>query len=186
MTAHGAAPGPGRGEVPEEERADAAGSGSGEEGSGAVPDEHWEALRARGERGPWYAEGLRFECTACGKCCHNHGDGYQYVWSTRAERRALAKHFGLSLRAFEAEYCTPVDGDLSFTSRGDACVFLEDGQCSVYALRPKQCSSFPFWPELLADPDTWERDVASFCPGAGQGPVHDLGEIRRRMKNSGF
>lgn len=156
------------------------------QGETGVPEEHWEDLAARGVEPPWYADGLRFECTACGKCCHNHGDGYQYVWSTRAERRAMAKHFGLSLRGFEAEYCVPVDGNLSFKSRGDACVFLENGRCSVYELRPKQCSTFPFWPELLLSPDTWADDVASFCPGADTGPVHGLAEIRRTMKKSGF
>jgi Fe-S-cluster containining protein len=134
---------------------------------------------------PWYVEGLRFACTACGKCCHNHGDGFAYVFSTRAERKALAQHFGLSLRAFEARYCTREAGRISFASRGDACIFLEDGRCSVYGLRPKQCRTFPFWPELLTDRETWERDVASFCPGAGQGELHDVNAIRAVMRQHG-
>lgn len=150
-----------------------------------VPESHWDALRERGESAPWYADGLRFECTACGKCCHNHGDGYEYVFSTRAERKALAAHFGLSLRRFEAEYCERVAGRLSFRGKDGACIFLEDGKCSVYALRPRQCSTFPFWPELLESRSAWERDVASFCPGVGEGPVHDLAEIRRRAAQAG-
>lgn len=135
-----------------------------------------------GEDGvPWYAEGLRFTCTACGKCCLNHGDGYQYVFSTRAERRRIAKHLGLSLRAFESEYCVSAAGSLSFGTRGDACVFLEQGRCSIYELRPNQCRTFPFWPEVLADRDTWDRDVASFCPGVGTGEFFDLNGIRKRL-----
>ena len=149
---------------------------AGEQGEAAAggPD----ADRQLPEGVPWYIEGLRFECTACGKCCKNHGDGYEYVFSTRAERKRIASHLGLSLRAFEAEYTTKVAGRLSFTFKGDACVFLEDGKCSIYAFRPLQCSTFPFWPELLEDRDTWEKDVASFCPGAGQGTLHDVAEIR--------
>lgn len=136
-------------------------------------------------RAPWYAEGLRFGCTACGKCCHNHGDGFAYVYSTRAERRALAKHLEMTLKDFEAEYCERAGAGISFKSRDDACIFLEEEKCSVYEFRPSQCRTFPFWPEVLQDEDTWERDVASFCPGVGKGKLHDLNAIRAAMKASG-
>ncbi|GJM21978.1 MAG: hypothetical protein DHS20C15_18930 [Planctomycetota bacterium] len=155
------------------------------DGDALLPEEHWDDLRAKGESPPWYADGLRFECTACGKCCHNHGDGYEYVFSSRSERKALAEHFGVSLRRFEADYCERVAGRISFRGVDGACIFLQDGQCSVYRLRPKQCSTFPFWPELLESRSTWEADVASFCPGVDQGPVHDLAEIRRRAAEAG-
>jgi uncharacterized protein len=134
---------------------------------------------------PWWFDGLRFQCTACGKCCLNHGDGFEYVYSTRQERMALAEHFGLSLRAFEERYCDRVEGLLSFKSENRACVFLKEGRCSVYALRPRQCRTFPFWSELLTDEDTWKRDVASFCPGVGQGSLHDANAIRTALHESG-
>lgn len=137
---------------------------------------------APGEDGePWYVEGLRFSCTACGKCCLNHGEGYQYVFSTRAERRRIAKRLGLSQRGFESEYCHPVMGSLSFASTGEACIFLEDGRCSIYEVRPNQCRTFPFWPEVLVDRDTWDRDVASFCPGVGSGEFFDINAIGKRL-----
>ena len=135
---------------------------------------------------PWYADGLAFECTACGKCCLNHGEGFSFVYSTFAERKALARHFGVSVAEFEREWCERVEGQLTFKSRGEACIFLDGkGRCGVYELRPRQCRTFPFWPELLTDRDTWERDVASFCPGAGQVRVHDLDSIRATMKRAG-
>ncbi|HTE05260.1 MAG TPA: YkgJ family cysteine cluster protein [Planctomycetota bacterium] len=137
---------------------------------------------ARDPAAPWWFGGLRFECTACGKCCENHGEGFEYVYSTRAERRALAVHLGITERAFEAQYCERIEGHLSFKSVERACVFLKGGRCSVYALRPSQCRTFPFWPELLTDERTWQRDVASFCPGAGQGPVRDANAIRAALR----
>ncbi len=174
---------------------------------GRDPDEEWEPLddeggetaaQAPGEAGlaawrrsqdkaaPWYSDGLRFECTACGKCCRNHGDGYEYVYASFRERKALAARFELGVRRFEQEYCDRVQGGFSFKSVGAGCVFLDkQGQCSVYELRPKQCRTFPFWPEVLADRDIWERDVASFCPGVGSGPLHGLDEIKRRMTEAG-
>ena len=146
-----------------------------------------DARRGAGELPPppWYADGLRFQCTACGKCCVNHGDGFEYVFSSRAERQALARHFGLKLAAFEQTWCERIDGvGLSFKSRDGGCIFLKAGRCSVYELRPNQCRTFPFWPELLVDEGTWQRDVASFCPGVGQGPLRDLNEIRAELQRS--
>lgn len=136
-----------------------------------------------GEPGvPWYVEGVRFQCTACGDCCKNHGEGFQYVFSTRAERRAIAQRLGMTLRNFEAEFTERVMGALSFVSKGDACVFLnEQGRCSVYEVRPKQCRTFPFWPELMDSRGAWDRDVASFCPGADKGQLYDVNEIRKRL-----
>ena len=139
------------------------------EGDGAQPERVPRPRKAKPE--PWYAAGLRFGCTACGKCCVNHGE-FSYVYSTREEREALAR------------YCEAVTGGLSLKSKDDACVFLKDGKCSVYELRPAQCRTFPFWPELLVDEDTWQRDVASFCPGVGQGPLHGVDEIRATARRS--
>lgn len=152
-------------------------------GESAEPSEPERA--PSGRREPWYADGLRFECTACGRCCTNHGDGFSYVYATRAERQAIARHLGVSLSRFDEEYCRRDRGWHVFKDAGDACIFLgKDGRCGIYALRPKQCRTFPFWPELLVDEATWEKDVASFCPGAGQGEVHDLAAIRAAMKAS--
>jgi hypothetical protein len=153
--------------------------------SGDAPAGDGDAGEEKLPRGPWYAEGLAFECTSCGKCCLNHGDGFSFVYSTRADRRAIAKQLGLSLKRFEAEYCEQAGGALSFKSKDNACIFLDGHKCTVYELRPAQCRTFPFWPEVLEDEDTWERDVASFCPGVGKGPVHDLNAIRAAMRASG-
>jgi Fe-S-cluster containining protein len=134
---------------------------------------------------PWYLEGVRFGCNACGKCCVNHGEGFDFVFSTRVERKRIAERMGISLRRFEAEYCERVAGRLSFISAGQACVFLEDGQCSVYEQRPKQCRSFPFWPELMESRSTWDKDVASFCPGVGKGELHSFADIRKQLTDAG-
>ncbi|MED5329711.1 MAG: YkgJ family cysteine cluster protein [Planctomycetota bacterium] len=137
------------------------------------------------ESSTWYEDGLRFECQACGKCCHNHGEGYAFVYSSRPERIAIAKKLNLSLKALEEKYCERVTGGWSFKSRGDACIFLnKNNQCSIYSLRPSQCQTFPFWPELLETQDRWERDVASFCLGVDQGPLHEAPEIQNYLDQS--
>jgi Fe-S-cluster containining protein len=154
-----------------------------EAAAGAEPRRVSRRRTPRPRPDPWYAPGLRFECTACGKCCTNHGE-FSAVYANREEREALARHFGLTREEFEGRYCEPVAGGVSFKSAGDACVFLRDGKCSVYVLRPAQCRTFPFWPELIASEDSWQRDVASFCPGAGKGPLHGVEEIRAAARRA--
>ena len=144
--------------------------------------------RKKAGHGPWFRDGIRFECTACGNCCRNHGDGYDYVYSTMRERRAIAAHLQLPQAEFERSYCEDVDGLLSFKSQtlaeggGKACIFLAGNRCSIYAHRPTQCRTFPFWPEVLADREVWQRDVESVCPGVGSGPLHDVAAIRETLE----
>ncbi len=149
-------------------------------------DGELDELPPSGDTPPWYVDGIRFECSACGKCCRNHGDGYAYVYADKAERTAMAESFGMTRKAFDDKYTERVPGGRSLVSKGDACVFLNDkNQCGIYEHRPRQCKTWPFWPELLEDRDTWDEDVASFCPGVGEGPLHDFATIRRTAREAG-
>jgi Fe-S-cluster containining protein len=48
-------------------------------------------------------------------------------------------------------------------ANGD-CVFLGEGRrCRIYAVRPAQCRTYPFWPELETR-QAW-RDEARRCEG---------------------
>ncbi len=132
------------------------------------------------ERRAWYADGLRFTCTKSAKCCRNHGD-YDHVYFTKAEERALARHFGTTLRDLRRRYIRIQDGYRVARARGDGCIFLSDGECSIYDVRPVPCRTWPFWPELLRRA-AWERDVLSFCPGAGIGELHSPSEVRRALR----
>lgn len=64
-------------------------------------------------------------------------------------------------------------------SDGRGCPLLgSDRSCSVHAVKPKQCATFPFWPHLLDDEKEWESAKA-FCPGidSAQGKIYSRGEI---------
>ncbi len=40
-----------------------------------------------------------------------------------------------------------------------ACIFLTpSGSCSIYDVRPVQCSTYPFWPSLLKSKETWNEE----------------------------
>ena len=125
---------------------------------------------------PFFADGVRFACTGCARCCHNRDD-YEAVWVSREEVAELARFLGVSPATVRARYLVRVGGAWSLASRGDACVFLEGSRCAVYAARPRQCRTWPFWPENLQRA-VWEREVAPFCPGVGQGRLYSAREIR--------
>ncbi len=131
------------------------------------------------QQAPWYADGLRFACTRCGHCCTGEG----YVWVDAERIAALADFLGLTPRQFSSRYVRRVGRRLSLVEKSDTdCVFWErERGCAIYPVRPTQCRTFPFWPEHLESPATWQ-EVAADCPGVDDGPVHALAAIRRQLE----
>lgn len=133
----------------------------------------------RGPRRPWYADGLRFTCRPdCGRCCTRHDD-YAYVYLDRGDVARLAALFEITTKEFRARFTKRDDGHTVLLMDEAACPFLDGARCSVYAARPGQCRSFPFWPENLTTETRWRR-LAEFCPGIGEGDVVPLHVIRDR------
>lgn len=130
---------------------------------------------------PWYAEGLSFECLPdCGRCCTRHDD-FAYVYLEPEDVQALAAHLGLPVGEFRRRWTFREEGHTALRVEGDACPFLDGSRCSVYAVRPKQCRTFPFWREFLKSPERWEA-VGRFCPGIGSGTIVPLSAIRSRSR----
>lgn len=129
----------------------------------------------------FYEKGLRFECQGSGNCCTSHGE-FGYVFLTIEDRRRFAKHLGISTAAFTRKYCSSKDGvwHLNEDPKNPDCMFLKNKRCSVYAARPTQCRTWPFWPEVM-NPKSWKSEVASFCPGVGQGRLWSKEEIETTM-----
>lgn len=133
-------------------------------------------------RAPWYAEGLAFTCRPdCGRCCTRH-DEYDYVYLGRADVARLAAHFELTIAEFKARHTKKDDGHVVLRMDGPACPYLDGSRCSVYAARPEQCRTFPFWPENLRSRSGWEA-LASFCPGVGVGDRVPLYTIREQLRS---
>ena len=125
---------------------------------------------------PWFADGLRFECTGCGDCCTGAPG---YVWVTRDEIVELAQHLGMEQSAFEQKFVRKVGVRKSLIeyANGD-CVFF-DGRtrkCSVYEARPQQCRTWPFWQSNVATPEAWQQ-TCEVCPGSGRGKLHSAERI---------
>ena len=135
---------------------------------------------------PFYSAGLRFECTGCSHCCR-HEPGY--VFLTASDLSRLAETTGLSEADFVKSYCRSIDlhgiSRLSLTETENFdCIFWRDGGCTVYAGRPVQCRTYPFWGSNLDSAAEWEALAAS-CPGANRGRLYSQTEIEKLVADRG-
>jgi uncharacterized protein len=124
---------------------------------------------------PWHSDGLRFKCTGCGKCCTGSPG---YVWVTWEEIEAISKHLEMPLEEFTKQFVRRIGKRYSLTERPHSydCSFLRDKQCTIYAVRPEQCRTFPFWPDILESKEAWDH-AATYCEGINDdAPLIQIGE----------
>jgi uncharacterized protein len=131
----------------------------------------------------WYEKGLSFGCTQCGNCCSGPPG---FVWFTPAEAQQMAEFLQLDVNTFLKRYTRVSHGrytlDERISPQGYDCVFLkrdEQGKalCSIYSVRPTQCKTWPFWPELLRAKESWDR-ATERCPGMNKGTFYPIEKIR--------
>ena len=49
--------------------------------------------------------------------------------------------------------------DCCCSTAQDHCVFLsEDMTCTIHEVRPAQCSTYPWWPDVLESAEAWEQE----------------------------
>jgi len=136
-------------------------------------------------KSPWYISGLAFECQQCGRCCQGPEEGY--VWVARHEVAAIAHYLRLAEEQVRKKYVRRISpGRYSLVERTDNrdCIFLqadESGRrgCAIYAVRPVQCRTWPFWATNLVNPDLWAR-AGLRCQGINRGALIPFDEIETR------
>lgn len=129
---------------------------------------------------PWYANGLNFKCTGCGQCCTGSPG---YVWVSEAEIVALSTFLNLSIDEFSSRYVRKVDERYALLEMPKTydCVFLKDRKCTVYPVRPKQCRTFPWWPQTLKSQEEW-IEASKRCEGINpQAPRVPLAVIQEQL-----
>jgi Fe-S-cluster containining protein len=128
---------------------------------------------------------LRFQCTGCGGCCTGRGNARveYYVAVTPVERRRIRKYIGVSLAWFKRRYLMRFeDGDESLRWEGDRCAFLDDDKrCRIDPVRPVQCRTYPFWPELVESKFAW-RAEARRCEGINRGEIVPVARMRHALR----
>lgn len=109
-----------------------------------------------------------FDPTACdvcgGRCCT--GDA-GHVWVTEKEISAMSEALALDRSAFLKDYLVQINGRRSLKElriQGKLeCVLLDSRtrRCTVYAVRPEQCRTYPFWECFKTN----EKAAVQECPG---------------------
>ena len=129
---------------------------------------------------PWYREGLRFRCTQCGHCCTGAPG---FVWVNDEEVAAIAAHQTMPKEEMEKLHTRMIGGQRSLRERanGDCVFYQKNVGCTIYAVRPRQCRTWPFWESNVRRESDWEETRRS-CPGAGQGDLISADEITRRLQ----
>ena len=139
---------------------------------------------------PFYAGGLRFSCTQCGgesRCCRGRPGVVQLGQDDLAR---LARAEGLTEEQFIQAFCrwVPEGNGWEFLSLRDLsnydCVLWGKNGCPVYEARPVQCRTYPFWPFIVEDKESWEEEQKD-CPGIGFGTLHPREEIEAELKEYG-
>lgn len=127
------------------------------------------------EKEPFYRSGLRFSCQAnCAACCKIPGR----VEITGDDAARMALVLECTETDFLQQYTRREKGQLLLLEREDgACAMLDaSGACLVHAVRPAQCRSYPFWPEILLNDLTWMLEK-NMCPGIDSGRLYSAEEI---------
>lgn len=128
---------------------------------------------------PWFQDGLRFKCTACGDCCTGAPG---YVWVNQQEIDGLAERLAMGVDSFEAKFVRKIGVRRSLIElEGGDCIFFDNQsrKCTVYENRPRQCRTWPFWNSNLKSPKTWE-ETCEVCPGSGRGKLYQLADIQKQ------
>lgn len=124
---------------------------------------------------------MRFECTGCGACCR--GRGNYWVEASRTEQRRIQRFLGVTWRWFRRRYVAVYeDATEGLRWQGNRCVFLDKyDRCRIYPVRPTQCRTYPFWPEVTGSRRSWQA-AARECEGIGRGAIIPLAQVRARLR----
>ena len=102
---------------------------------------------------------------------------------TPRERAAIRAFLKLSPAWFRRRYLVRVDADTTGIrlERNGRCPFLGvDNRCRIYAVRPRQCRTYPWWPELVEKKRDWTEE-AQRCEGMNRGTVVPLSSHRAQL-----
>ena len=79
------------------------------------------------------------DCLSCANCCKKMTPTY-----TNQDLKRISAHFGITTEAFIKKWLKK-DSNKDWVNKTEPCQFLNlaDNKCSIYAIRPLDCSGFP-------------------------------------------
>ena len=78
------------------------------------------------------------DCTSCAHCCKTMTPTF-----TRKDVNRIALHLGMSVKEVVVKWLEKEEGTGDIINKNRPCQFLIEDKCSIYAVRPDDCSGFP-------------------------------------------
>ena len=102
----------------------------------------------------------KVDCLQCAACCKNYSPRFK-----TPDVKRISKHLRMKESEFIDAYLN-VDEEGDFVVKSSPCPFLgADNFCSIYDVRPSDCSRFPYTDEdVLIKRQKLTLKNASFCP----------------------
>jgi Fe-S-cluster containining protein len=109
------------------------------------------------------------------------------VWVSGEEISRLAEAHEMSDAEFRSAYTRKLGSGVVLRQKIDQdCEFFGGTSgCEVYALRPRQCHSYPFWQAIVHSRGDWEAEARA-CPGIGTGDLHTEAEVAASAARDGI
>lgn len=83
------------------------------------------------------------KCKGCSKCCEWPG----ILELHQSDMETISCFLSISVAEFTKDYLEPDNDNLGQyimkSKQDDTCIFLVDGLCEIYEVRPKACVEFP-------------------------------------------
>ena len=102
------------------------------------------------------------DCLSCANCCKKMTPTY-----TKADIKRISAHFGETPQQFTDKWLVYEKKEKDWQNKKQPCQFLNltDNKCSIYEIRPLDCSGFPHLPKKrMIDYIHVHKQNIEFCP----------------------
>ncbi len=102
------------------------------------------------------------DCLTCANCCKTMTPTF-----TRADMKRISAHLNMTVEAFQTKWLRKEKGgDRDWLNKTEPCQFLnlQDNKCSIYEVRPVDCSGFPHLSKKFSKYDHIHKQNVELCP----------------------
>jgi Fe-S-cluster containining protein len=102
------------------------------------------------------------DCLSCANCCKTMTPTY-----TPADIKRISAHFNQTPQEFKDQWLIYEKRDKDWQNKKQPCQFLnlKDNKCSIYEIRPLDCSGFPHLPKKkMVDYMHVHKQNLEYCP----------------------
>jgi Fe-S-cluster containining protein len=109
----------------------------------------------------YVANNLKDKCHNCSICCENE----ELISVAAADVRRISVYLKMPVTRFIRRYVKKLKKSKMSLRRTLPCVFLRDGRCSIYPVRPTVCAMYPFLAAFQSDFLTEKTDLIAIPKG---------------------